>query len=80
MPTATPDDIETALSLLLGEELLAAIRAADTEPAPALVHTQDEDCTLDASQECACGVSHAEQCRECSGRGYHRVACSEAER
>ena len=41
-------------------------------------HTRDEDCTLDSDEFCVeCGVSHAETCTDCGGRGFHRDGCPE---
>ena len=42
-------------------------------------HTQDEHCTVDPNTDCCsgCGVHHAEPCRVCGGRGFHRPNCSE---
>lgn len=39
-------------------------------------HDRDEDCTLDASDDCIdCGVSHGDPCATCDGRGFHRPCC-----
>ena len=39
-------------------------------------HTQDEHCCLNEDDQCVqCGVSHAGQCEDCGGRGFHRSWC-----
>ena len=46
-------------------------------------HTRDADCaaTLADDGTCReCGVWHGPECRECGGKGYHRMSCSEVER
>lgn len=39
-------------------------------------HTNDSDCTLDATNTCiGCGVYHGDPCAGCNQRGYHLALC-----
>lgn len=73
-----------AATLLTAARLAAAIDAADaddTTPAPRAIHTCDEDCwphmDFDRWQCRVCGVSHAVECQDCGGCGFHRAHCHE---
>lgn len=57
---------------------LGCAEAWDDEIVRPGVHTRDEDCVLDADQQCTvCGVSHTEICPFCGGRGFHKDDCQE---
>jgi hypothetical protein len=44
------------------------------------MHTKDSHCHLDADDNCTeCGVSHADECHDCAGRGFHEPACPESD-
>ena len=49
---------------------------------PSKMHKQDSDCTpyLDADDQCTvCGVSHANECPSCGGRGFHKPSCPDSD-
>lgn len=44
-------------------------------------HTQDADCVLGADGCCtSCGVTHAQPCETCGGRGFHKPCCDDGDR
>ncbi len=51
------------------------------EPIAADVHEHDEECALFiVDGACTvCGVSHAVECTECGGRGFHRGRCARSD-
>jgi hypothetical protein len=57
--------------------LLSHVHTDACSPGCAVVHDQDEHCSLDDENVCTvCGVWFADVPCECGGRGFHRPSCS----